>query len=299
MLPLNPSDPLQDQVGRLRYRGGVELTSRNILFGGLSGLDVSADGQRMVAMSDNGRWIAARLLYDKGNLTGATDGVLKPIKKLKGYTRRGNWRDAESLAQDGSGGFYVSFERHHRIWHYPAHPTDPIDAEPQALNGPDDFEKQPYNGGVEALTRLCDRRLLAISEEAPGDAPGTKKAWVFDGKSWKALNYATTGKFRVTGAATLPDCNLAILERSYTPLEGVRARVLYLPAETIRAGATLRGEELAALAPPLSVDNMEGIAARRGDHGETLLYLVSDDNFSKFQRTLLLMFDLLPPPEKK
>jgi len=296
-LPLNPADPLQDQVGRLRYRGGLELTSRNVLFGGLSGLHVAADGRRMVAMSDNGRWVSAELIYDKGNLSGATDGVLKPIRKPAGYDRPGNWTDAESLAQDGSGGYYVAFERQHRIWRYPSHPSDPIDAEPEPLKGPDDIEKQPSNGGIEALARLCDRRLLAISEEAPGESPGTKKAWVFDGKSWKTLSYATTGNFRATGAATLPDCSLAVLERSFTLTEGVRARVLHIPAETIRAGATLRGEELAALAPPLSVDNMEGISARRGDNGETLLYLISDDNFSGFQRTLLMMFELLPPPK--
>jgi hypothetical protein len=41
-----------------------------------------------------------------------------------------------------------------------------------------------------------------------------------------------------------------------------------------------------------NIDNMEGIAVRRGPKGETLLYLISDDNFSPLQRTLLLMFEL-------
>jgi hypothetical protein len=84
-LPLNPDDAMQEQVGRLRYRGGVELSSSNILFGGLSGLDVTADGKTLIAMSDNGRWVSATLLYDKhGNLNGATDGVMKPIKRVEG-----------------------------------------------------------------------------------------------------------------------------------------------------------------------------------------------------------------------
>ena len=42
------------------------------------------------------------------------------------------------------------------------------------------------------------------------------------------------------------------------------------------------------------MDNFEGIAARRGAAGESLIYLVSDDNFSDKQRTLLLMFALGP-----
>jgi hypothetical protein len=34
------------------------------------------------------------------------------------------------------------------------------------------------------------------------------------------------------------------------------------------------------------------LAVRRGPKGETLLYMISDNNFSPLQRTLLLMFEL-------
>lgn len=297
-VPLNAGDALQAQIGRLRYRGGIALTSDNILFGGLSSIDVAPDGRRMVAMSDNGRWVSATLQYTNGDLTGIADGVMKPIKRLPGYDRPGNWRDAESISSDGSGGYFVAFERQHRIWHYRGRPPEnPMDAVPIELKGPDDIAKQPANGGIEGIARLCDRRLLAVSESAPGEH-GTTKAWVFDGK-WRPLSYATTGRFHPTDATTLPDCNVVVLERSFSLSEGVRSRVALVPAKTIRPGAVLRGDELAVIAPPLSVDNMEGISARRGENGEMLIYLVSDDNFSGFQRTLLLMFELLPPPESK
>jgi hypothetical protein len=298
-VPLNGSDALEVQVGRLRYRGGLELTSSDILFGGLSSVDVTPDGKRMVAVSDNGRWVTATLLYNDGDLSGVSDGIMKPLKRVAGYDQPGNWRDAESLATDGTGGYFVAFERQHRIWHYRARPPeDPTEVDPIALKGPDDIDKQPANGGIEGIARLCDRRLLAISEAAPGTAPGTTKAWVFDGK-WRALGYTTTGNFRPTDAATLPDCSVAVLERSFSVPEGVRGRIVLIQPKTIRPGAVLRGEEIAMLLQPLTVDNMEGISARRGARGETLIYLLSDDNFSNFQRTLLLMFELLPPPESK
>ncbi len=57
-------------------------------------------------------------------------------------------------------------------------------------------------------------------------------------------------------------------------------------------GARLDGAAVAVLRPPLTVDNLEGVAARRGAAGETLIYLVSDNNFNPFQRTLLLLFAL-------
>ena len=47
------------------------------------------------------------------------------------------------------------------------------------------------------------------------------------------------------------------------------------------------------LLPPLSVDNFEGLAVRE-EGGRTFLYIVSDDNFSGSQRTLLMKFEVLP-----
>jgi hypothetical protein len=42
----------------------------------------------------------------------------------------------------------------------------------------------------------------------------------------------------------------------------------------------------------LNIDNMEAIAAHRSAAGETILTLMSDDNFSALQRTLLMQFAL-------
>ena len=41
------------------------------------------------------------------------------------------------------------------------------------------------------------------------------------------------------------------------------------------------------------IDNMEGIAVHRNAAGETIVTLVSDDNFSVLQRNLLLQFALV------
>jgi hypothetical protein len=43
------------------------------------------------------------------------------------------------------------------------------------------------------------------------------------------------------------------------------------------------------------IDNMEGLSAHRGGDGETVLTLVSDDNYSVLQRTVLLQFTLIEP----
>ena len=41
------------------------------------------------------------------------------------------------------------------------------------------------------------------------------------------------------------------------------------------------------------IDNFEGLSAFVNDNGEVVLTLVSDDNFSLIQRTLLMQFTLV------
>ena len=52
--------------------------------------------------------------------------------------------------------------------------------------------------------------------------------------------------------------------------------------------------ELARLASPYAVDNLEGISVTTGTRGETLLWIISDDNFNPMQRNILLLFELVP-----
>ena len=99
------------------------------------------------------------------------------------------------------------------------------------------------------------------------------------------LEYKRAARFRPAG-------DILVLERRYTLIGGVAALLRRLPQESIRRGARLDGAEIARLQPPLNVDNMEGIAVRRNGAGGTLIYLLSDDNYSVLQRTLLLMFEL-------
>jgi hypothetical protein len=46
----------------------------------------------------------------------------------------------------------------------------------------------------------------------------------------------------------------------------------------------------------LTIDNFEGLAAKKLADGTVRLFVVSDDNYSSAQRTLLMIYDL--PPEK-
>ena len=49
-------------------------------------------------------------------------------------------------------------------------------------------------------------------------------------------------------------------------------------------------QDIATFRAPLSGDNFEGLAVRQ-EGEKTFLYIVSDDNFSASQRTLLMKFE--------
>ena len=286
---LSHDEPDREDVGRLRFRGGLDLRSDDSRFGGLSGLDISADGARLTAVGDRGIWFTALLDYDgDGNLTGISDTRLDPVLGPDGKPLAGRkLTDAESIARLTDGSLVVGFEQQHRLRRFrgPGAPAEPIGA-PRALGA------SPNNGGAEAVTRLWGNQLLILSERLETQ-PGTAAGWVGSGRKWRPVGFRRKGIFRPVGAALRDDDGAVfILERRFTTLGGLASRISYLPGREIAPGGNFEGRELAELSPPLVADNFEGIAVRRGKDGETLIYIVSDDNFHDLQRTLLLMFSL-------
>lgn len=283
-VPLNREVPEQTAAGPLTYLGGVQLTSPDKRFGGFSALGISADGRRMVSISDGGAFLAADITYAlDGQLIGIENADLAGLSDLDGTPLAGKrFSDAESMSPGVEGEIIVSFERAHRLWRY-----DPGITVPRVLRPPVELEALPANAGIEALTLLGDGRLLAISE---GDTYEDETvAWVSRPNGWDVMTYKTKDGFRPTGAATLPGGDVLVLERYFTVRDGVRIRIRRIAAADIQAGAALEARLVADLNPPLSVDNFEGIEVRT-DGERTVVYLISDDNFNMLQRTLFLMF---------
>ncbi len=290
-LTLPPDRANTARIGQVTWMGGLELRSPNARFGGLSALLISPDGTRVTAVSDKGRWLSFPLRHDAdGYLIGVDAGTIAPLRGLNGKPLGDRWdKDAESLARLPDGSLAVAFERNHRLWRY-GPGAEPLSGIPTPLTPPIDLNALGRNSGIEALSDLGGGNLLAIAEgkEGAGESP----AFLKRGKQWHSLTYARDSDFRPTGAARLPDGDILVVERFFNVLEGVRIRLVRVPGAAVRPGVRLKGEVIATLAPPLPLDNMEGVALRQGANGETLIYLISDDNFNVLQRTLLMLFVL-------
>lgn len=294
-IPLSASDRALEQIGGLRYRGGLWLEAEDAGFGGLSGLvlNTTTKGPALLAVTDQGARFTARLVLKDGRLEGIEDAALEPLTELQGRPVVGkSYSDAESLTRLPDGRILVGFERRHRIWVYGPDLTGPA----TALSTPPFLEEAPANGGLETIASWPDGRVLAIAENLRRKS-GYHAAFLGRGPSWSDLEWKPSEDgFLPVDAAVLPDGDLLILERRFSVLAPTRlsSRILRVRADSVKAGALLEGTLLVELTAPLVSENFEGLAVLGAPGGSTRVAVVSDNNFSAAQRTLLLWFELSP-----
>jgi len=293
-VPLDPADPKRNALGKAIFRGGIALASEDPRFGGWSDLLVAPDGGSLVAIGDQGGWMAATLQYDStGNLAAVVVTAMGQMKGLDGADLGADksLADAEALTTGKDGGYLVGFEQRHRLWLYsPDLTAVPVETKlPVALQG---LKAERANTGIEALSRLADgRRILFLEgEEGAGQTLAFLEGKVTD----QVIPYLTPDGFQVTGSAPLPDGGLLILERFWTEATGSLIRLRRLPAADLGKALIQPLELLLDLRAPLLVDNFEGVGTWQDANGKTRVLLLSDDNFNRGrQQTLLLDFELV------
>lgn len=281
----------------LHFVEGVELSSPDQGFGGLSGFVLDPDGEGFTAVSDKGNWLSGRLMRDvSGGLETIEGARLQPIRNSDGtiVTIAKNTHDAEEVARFSNGDLLVAFERQNRILRYP--PGEAMtSAQPQSLGFRDSAGRRFRRAqGLEAVIALADDQVLVIEEKRAGQADHLV-GWRGrpDAGPPTRLRYTTQAGFEPVGMARLANGDILVLERRFSFLGGFTSRVVRIEAETAANAEVLRGErELLRLRAPGVADNFEAIATHPRADGATDMYLLSDDNFHFLQQTLLLRFVL-------
>jgi hypothetical protein len=298
-VPLNKDNPKQTRVGELVYRGGLELRSANKDFGGISDFRI-LNKKYILAVSDAGSWISFSLIEKKNRLVGIKGIAIAPILDTEGKAGTKKDRDAEGLAilPDKT---LVTFEGSNSIWTFL-----PVDAEklptlPQksmAITSMDSWKLWPVNGGPEAFDARLNKELsgmmpmfvsFVIAEDAFA-ADGTTAGELEDGET-APLRYLPPTDFKPTATSLISNDKALVLHRHFSPSTGVAATIAI--QEGLYGSGVLSGREIARLEPPLTVDNMEGIDYIERE-GRKYIYIISDDNFSGLQRTLLMKFEWMP-----
>jgi hypothetical protein len=294
------------RFGRLEFRGGLTMTSPDARFGGFSGVTVAPDGRGFLAISDEGNWLSGEITYAGKAPSGITNARMGPILGLNGrpLTRKRD-SDAEELTLVSGnlsrGIALVAFERNHRLVRYPiingalGRPTVQIGLPPES-------KRMTSNSGLEAVAVLrggpFKGAILAFAEDLK-DPDGHQIGWLLGKGAPKQLAVRELGGFALTGAAALEVGSVLLLERRFRMSEGVKMRLRHISALELKPGNVIEGETLIESDMGYEIDNMEAVAVHTGTRGETVVTLISDDNFNKFvQRNLLLQFTLHPSATK-
>ena len=278
-VPLNPQDASQTAVGDFQYAGGVELEARDTdQLHGISDLEIAGtDG--LVAVTDFGALIDARLVFDAANrLVGVTTARVMSLRDENG-TRPSDKADAdaEGFALLPGGDRLVSFERRHRILLYPASGDAP-----RRVAAPEEaFSAFPPNGGMEALAADPDAGADAYLVGA--EVSGHTWSCHLTTSCVESATVEMPAGFGLVALRRLPGSQTAYLLRAFDERLGSRVSL-----QIVGAGKIASQMDLAA---PLTVDNYEGLAVVPRPDGGLRFYLISDDNASGRQRTLLVAFD--------
>jgi hypothetical protein len=289
-------DHSRTRFGSLEYRSGLVLTSGFRGFGGLSGLRLDAKGERFISFSDKGSWFTGRIVYSGRAMTGLDDVEAAPMLAADGrpITAHGMF-DSESIALDGSI-VYIGFERVNKVLRFDFSKGF-TRSRGEEFPMPPAVKKLPFNKGLEALVFVpkgfaLAGTLIAISERGL-DPQGNLIAFLVGGPTPGQFSVRRTESFDVSDAVLLPSGELLLLERKFSLLAGVGIRIRRIALNSIVPGAVVDGPSIFDADLGQEIDNMEGIDAFVTPEGDTVLTMVSDDNFSLIQRTLLLQFTLL------
>ncbi|MEO0362230.1 MAG: esterase-like activity of phytase family protein [Pseudomonadota bacterium] len=265
---------------KVEFRGAFAIRPPFEEFGGLSGL-VMEGPRRALAISDRARWLRLDLKIEGRRLEGIEAVAAAPVAGAPDEESEDDPWDPEALTRGARGELWVAFEQDHRL--------QPVDG-PEAAPGPvlqrDEWTRYGGNSGLEALATAPDGALWSIRERVEGAG---HPVFAIGADGWRLATLPEDGPYRPTGADFGPDGALYLAERAFSLVGGFRFRLRRIVWGDGPTPET--AEELLRLPTESLIDNIEGIAVWE-EGGETLILVVSDDNFSVFQRNVAALFAL-------
>ncbi|MGO4571889.1 esterase-like activity of phytase family protein [Microvirga sp. 2TAF3] len=293
------TDQGRRRFGDLLFRSGLDLRCSDRRFGGFSGLWRSPEGRQIVAVADNAQWLTARVQTSDGRLSGLADAKLAPLLHDNGRPLSGTrYYDTESLTI-ADGVAYVGIERKHAIMRFDWGSQGVVargNLVPLPERIREEIQNLPNNRGLEAIGVAPPRSplagaVVAIAERSPKHDRPTQ-GFIVTGPRRGTFSVRLSNGYDISDLAFLPSGEMLLLERQFSLFEGFRVRLRRVAAEAVKPDAEVDGAVIFESDSSHQIDNMEGLSVHH-EAGETVLTLISDDNFSPLQRTLLLEFSLI------
>ncbi|RKZ88810.1 MAG: esterase-like activity of phytase family protein [Candidatus Parabeggiatoa sp. nov. 1] len=306
--PVTFSDQYQvgDAYMKIRLQGTVELANdeiNGIPLTELSGLVWDEDEKRLYALSDNGSLFHLRPIINNNTLTDIK--VLYAYWLLNNKGERLQSRDSEGLAiLNGNNGvagdteLVISFERQPRVARFSPQGTPLGDYTlPAPLQNIENYYSS--NKALEAVT-VHPRLGILLAPEWPlkqknqeYSLKGQHKHTIYtlNNQQWTFPAYPAPNS-AVVALEALADGSVLVLERAFVSVFQpfiISLRQVWL--STGKNGSTnVKYQQVAVLdsSEGWEIDNFEGLT----HHQNTFFIMVSDDNNSSLQSTLLSYWEL-------
>lgn len=270
-----------------------EMSSDFKKFGGISGLKIISpkDASYPSAqfdfyfLSDDGFYLKANPEFDKqNNLKSFKIKNIVPLKSEENKILMGDKTEGDAEAIDiKNGDIFIAFERNHRVLRYAN------EKKPEHFINPENFKNLISNEGIEAMG-FIKNQLLLITENSKA-SPQTVKAYLYRNNILTIFYYPLYKNYNPTDLTILNDNEILVLERSYTPNFGNRARILTFQYSDIKENEIVKPKQLVKLKPPFPLDNYEAIGNIQITEQLYKLFIVSDNNFNPKQKNLLIEFN--------
>ncbi|MBA4768551.1 MAG: esterase-like activity of phytase family protein [Porphyrobacter sp.] len=267
--------------------GGVwHYKAKGLLFGGYSAL-LPLQGNRLRAFSDR----ASRITLMEPGRAGPAPRIARQLVAPEDANRL--W-DIESATRDPqTGTYWLGYENHHTIHRFS---NLNLLRGKRTLAGKVDWSD---NSGAEAMVRLADGRFLILPE-------GNREGVLFpsdpvEGAPMQRFAFRNPAPgYSVTDVTQLPDGRLLVLMRDVAFAYPAFTCLLAI-GPVPRPGGVFAPQQVLTLDSAVPRENYEGLAVRPRADGRVDVWVISDDNLSLMQRTLLvkLIFDPRPASERQ
>lgn len=265
------------------FLGAFDWSMESPRFGGLSALEISADGSGLVVLTDRGHIARAVIRRDaQGRIADIATQPFTQLRDGDGVRLPPGRTDSEGLAVTANGQIYVSFEGPARVQHYAS-----LDSAAENLPQAQGFAKMDKNKALEALAISEDGTLYTLPEDTPAPAQDFPLYRLRDGQWDSAIRITRLGNFLPVGADVGPDGRLYVLERQFRGLAGFVSRLRRFDLDAGRQSGVILLETSAGVH-----DNLEGVTIWRDAAGHLTASMVSDNNFLGFLATEIVEYRL-------
>ncbi len=260
---------LDAKVLRFAPRHGIAFTE-------VSALAYDRHSEKLYGVSDRGLLYTMRVRIESDRIAAVELLDAVALRDKAGRPLHGKHADAEGLALLPGGGLAVSFERRPRIVRYDERGryVEPVKL-PKILR-----KKKRYRGKnkmLEAVAFVPCCGMVSAPEVPLYGSDETRHTIYGSARRWKVVRHGS-----LTAMTPMPGGKLLILERDFHAL--TRRRISVLSRLNLNTGTSevlLRMDSTQGW----HLDNFEGITRI----GRNRYVMVSDDNASPLQRTLLVL----------